>query len=506
MYVSARKSQDRVLEVALMLNIKIWNRDFDLKVLYDCYTGEEVLDEQKDALKEFSSNKKMIESSKNSVEKYCLSQNKDEIGADEIDNIFSWFISCGLLKKKDVDYIYQKIALFQLEKTLRVNIFDDLITLLQIIYGKSYDNELINNFIGKRYIYFYDKETSIIKTNISQLNSISVKNGFSLVLWFYLNKHNESPNCSVCEIKINNSQKLNFILTENYDIKITVNDSNTLKETENKAFKLEQKVWTQFKIEFKQKEISIYTFQKKQNEIKINSFDEKNYKLNDDFKYDNCSITEISFFKNYVGLIGSIIFFNKIITNEENNIIPIDSLYGLENRKINEFIRKKKLFSGLYFFFSPSLYLYDQNKIIDSANNVIGELPERKYNNENNSFNLNSILSFHNYINNIFYLGGCNSLLPLLEIFYKFSLEDNNIEFIKNLFTKLFKLLEIVFYNKQKNSLLSLRKETFFFESLQLFLEKIDSKYYFDNENLLITIVNIAYHFNELRKKNKNEI
>ena len=204
---------------------------------------------------------------------------------EEIDNIFSWFISCGLLNKTDVDYIYQKIALFQLEKTLKINVFDDLITLLQIIYGKSYDSNFAKNFIGKRYIYFYDKETSLIKTNISQLNSISIKNGFSLVLWFYLNNYDESPNCSLCEIKINNTQKLNFILTENNDIKITVNDSNILNETKNKAFKLEKEIWTQFKIEFKQKEISIFTFQKKQNEIKINSFDEKNYKLNDEFKY-----------------------------------------------------------------------------------------------------------------------------------------------------------------------------------------------------------------------------
>ena len=424
--------------------------------------------------------------------------NKDLI-IEEIDNIFSWFISCGLIKKTDVDYIYQKIALYQLEKTLKVNIFNDLIILLQIIYGRSYDSRLVKNFIGKRYIYFYDKETSIIKTNISQLNSISIKNGFSLVLWFYLNKYDESPNCSLCEVKINNSQKLNFILTENNDIKIAINDSNILSETENSAFKLEKEIWTQFKIEFKSKEISIFTFQKKPKEIKINSFDEKNYKLNDDFNYDNCSITEISFFKNYVGLIGSIIFFNKIITNEENNIIPIDSLYGLENRKINEFIRDKKLFSGLYFFFSPSLYLYDQNKIIDSANNVIGELPERKYHNENSSFNLNSILAFQNYIKNIFYIGECSNLLPLFEIFYKFSLEENNFELIKQLLTKLFKLLEVVFYDKRKNSLLPLRKETTFFESLQLFLEKIDSKYYYNNENLLINLINIANYFNELK-------
>lgn len=84
-----------------MLSIKIWDRDFDLKVLYDCYAGEEVLEEQKDALKKFSSDKKMIEASKNSVEEYCLSQNKDEIGADAIDNIFKYVMPESIFVKRD---------------------------------------------------------------------------------------------------------------------------------------------------------------------------------------------------------------------------------------------------------------------------------------------------------------------------------------------------------------------------------------------------------------------
>jgi len=84
-----------------MLSIKIWNRDFDLKVLYDCYAGEDVLDEQKEALKQFSSDKKTIEASKEKVEKYCLSQNKNEIGADEIDNIFKYVMPESIFVKRD---------------------------------------------------------------------------------------------------------------------------------------------------------------------------------------------------------------------------------------------------------------------------------------------------------------------------------------------------------------------------------------------------------------------
>lgn len=84
-----------------MLSLKIWNRDFDLKVLYDCYAGEEILEEQKRALKRFSTDKRIIDSSKIILEKYCLSQNKDEIGANEIDNIFKYVLPDSIFVTRD---------------------------------------------------------------------------------------------------------------------------------------------------------------------------------------------------------------------------------------------------------------------------------------------------------------------------------------------------------------------------------------------------------------------
>ena len=83
--------------------------------------------------------------------------------------------------------------------------------------------------------------------------------------------------------------------------------------------------------------------------------------------FDNFNITEIVFFKNYCGNIGTILFFN--ICKEGDNI-PINSLYGIENKKLDTFIQDKKIFK-IYFIFAPSLYLYDYNQEIDSANNCI---------------------------------------------------------------------------------------------------------------------------------------
>ena len=431
-----------------------------------------------------------------------------------INKIFSWFISCGLLNKKIIDYIYQKISLFQLEKKLTLKLFNNLLLLIETIYGKSFDDSIADKFIAKNYFYLYDKETSFIKTNISNNNTIPIKSGFSLILWFYLNNYEQSPLCNLCEIKTDNSQIFNVILSDNYEIEIQYNESIILKEQENKNFIVKQNIWTQLKIEFKPSEINVYLYQKNINEgeseqlyekkvyiiSKDNQSNPENINIIDKYNCENFNITELLFFKKYLGIIGSILFFNKISTNDKN-MTPIDSLYGLENKKINGFIADKKIFEGLYFIFAPSLYLYEQNKVIYSTNNIIGELPPKPQEIEKDIFNLNSVFYFHKYINNIFYLGGCNNLLPLFEIFYKFSLKDQDNVLLKEIFNNLFKLLEVIFINRRKNAILPLKKEITFFDSLQLFMEKIDSKYYYDNEDLLKSLINISNYYNQLKTK-----
>jgi hypothetical protein len=89
------------MEVALMFKTRIWGRDFNLKVVYDCYIGEEIIEEQKEALKEFVANRNLIESSKDTVEQYCLKKNKREIGSDKITNIFKYVIPESIFVKRD---------------------------------------------------------------------------------------------------------------------------------------------------------------------------------------------------------------------------------------------------------------------------------------------------------------------------------------------------------------------------------------------------------------------
>lgn len=70
--------------------ITIWNREFDMDVKYDCYSGEEVLQIQKDAIATFLKSGASIDAALDQVKQYCLKNNSAEIGSDNIENIFKY--------------------------------------------------------------------------------------------------------------------------------------------------------------------------------------------------------------------------------------------------------------------------------------------------------------------------------------------------------------------------------------------------------------------------------
>lgn len=80
--------------------LKIWGRDFNLKVVYDQYEGEEVLPIQTEALKLFinTSNKELATCDK--LKDYCISQDGDRIGGT-IENIFKYVMPESLFIKRD---------------------------------------------------------------------------------------------------------------------------------------------------------------------------------------------------------------------------------------------------------------------------------------------------------------------------------------------------------------------------------------------------------------------
>ena len=67
----------------------IWDRAFELKVLFDCFDDEEILTSQKAALKSFAGAD--LSGSLDQVKQYCLEQNGKEIGAT-VNNIFKYVV------------------------------------------------------------------------------------------------------------------------------------------------------------------------------------------------------------------------------------------------------------------------------------------------------------------------------------------------------------------------------------------------------------------------------
>ena len=73
----------------------IWNREFDLRVVFDSY-DEEVLPIQKQALEAFLKAENTIQESKKQLEKYILNDEYAEIEGNSIDNIFKYVIPTDL--------------------------------------------------------------------------------------------------------------------------------------------------------------------------------------------------------------------------------------------------------------------------------------------------------------------------------------------------------------------------------------------------------------------------
>lgn len=79
--------------VSLMTkNITIWERQFDLQVIFDCFDNEEVLPIQEQALEAFLKAENTIQESKQPLEKYILNDEYADIEGDSIDSIFKYVI------------------------------------------------------------------------------------------------------------------------------------------------------------------------------------------------------------------------------------------------------------------------------------------------------------------------------------------------------------------------------------------------------------------------------
>lgn len=81
---------------------KIWGRDFILKLIFDCYEGEEIDSIQEDAIADFEKN--ILEYTQNGLDalkKYLVQNYKKEIGDESLPNIFKYVVPKTVYVSKD---------------------------------------------------------------------------------------------------------------------------------------------------------------------------------------------------------------------------------------------------------------------------------------------------------------------------------------------------------------------------------------------------------------------
>lgn len=72
--------------------MSIWERKFELPLMYECYAGEEVLESQKEAFAMLEDNAKELAESLDQVKKYVKETSTGQLEGDEIENIFKYVI------------------------------------------------------------------------------------------------------------------------------------------------------------------------------------------------------------------------------------------------------------------------------------------------------------------------------------------------------------------------------------------------------------------------------
>ena len=426
---------------------------------------------------------------------------------DKITDSINWIMSCSFIEKKNFDNVFQKLAALQLSSTLTEHKFCEYLNLLEILYGKKNNiKKYKNQLIASKYIYFYDKENSGIFTNITEgKNEINLKDkeGISVITWFVNTEENPNKDESepVLVEMIINDFLFEIILEHNNDI-VVKSQGKLLNNKENIVFNISKLKWVQLKIQLISNEFKLNLYQ---GDIKglSESGSSFNYYYNKRIKYEtktfkidnipkssltNLTIKGINFYKNFLGIVGTIIFCD----NKNDNEYPVKSEFGIKDNEIMKFLSEPPILNN-YFIFAPRFFINDKKKFFDSFYNITGN-----FNNENDYAEFNSVFKYKNFTN-IYNLGGIENILPLFEIFYKFTNKNkkSNEEALFHLiFKKLIKILELILINK-KNYYEALYvtnawQNNTFLQSLQLFMELIDGKFYQNDDDILNSLLNIG--------------
>ena len=469
--------------------------------------------------------------------------NEDQISL--LEKIIKLILSYISLTKTSFEYVYQKLSLYFYNKNQEIldeNMLLKYLNLLNILYSENIlSNELNIQKEVKNYMYFNGKNSALFfklnetSTNLNS-NFPTLENGLSLFFWCYIKKNlmtqfyelDEKNKFKLVEIKIGEHQ-ICLVLDDINNIKIIIDENDSTIINIKSCIKFDS--WNNIcfiinpKSAFKL-DINI-TINGKNN----NSF----LPITKEFEISE-KINEIILFKNFLGLVTSVLFFSFELNAKQ--IQYFNTLkYGFNKKRIlHEFFLKNSkdyLTNGVNqnkytnkIKVEKSLHLFDFSLKKGNIKNLISFLLPFNYNKEGNEihdifgnfcgqFSENDgINNYKNYRKNIKNLGGINNLLPIIELIYSSISKAKNIkyEYInKNIlsektFLAFFKILNTIFENKKNNLIdANLRK---FFSSLGIFLEKFPSNV-FNNEEIVKIFINIGkatFEMEEIYLKKDNFI
>lgn len=98
------------------ITLRIWERTFELKVVYDCYEGENVTLLQNETVAVLEKDYTFINNSLYDVKKYCLDNYGDEVMGSDLDNIFKYVVPKEIfIKRNDKNHIFALMCYFKLD-------------------------------------------------------------------------------------------------------------------------------------------------------------------------------------------------------------------------------------------------------------------------------------------------------------------------------------------------------------------------------------------------------
>ena len=94
---------------------KIWGRDFQLKIEYDCFDDEGVLSSQEDALGSLLDHWVNVSKTLDTVRGQCVKDSNGELHLFDIGNVFKYVIPCSLFVVREPGGIVALMCNYKLD-------------------------------------------------------------------------------------------------------------------------------------------------------------------------------------------------------------------------------------------------------------------------------------------------------------------------------------------------------------------------------------------------------